>query len=264
MKTDSRGKYIRTDEMRRNISRAAKGRKLSKETRKKISEGLTGRMLSEQHKRKGSIAKMGEKNPMYGRDFSKEHRKRLAEATSVKWEDEDYKKKLSEAHKGQKAWNKGKKSTVKIWNKGLKGIHLSSSSEWKKGCIPWNKGKKLSEQHRKNLSLSHIGNKPTKEAIKKMVDKTKGVNHWNWKGGKVGYDALHTWLVREFGKAYKCEMKGCIYPRNNARGELMKNPKRYEWANITGKYLRKRKDWMMMCPSCHRKYDLNNKIKRIM
>ena len=33
----------------------------------------------------------------------------------------------------------------------------------------------------------------------------KGKNHKLWKGDKVGYDALHTWLYRELGKPDTCE-----------------------------------------------------------
>lgn len=49
---------------------------------------------------------------------------------------------------------------VPIWNKGLKGIHLSPKSEFKKGLVPWNKGLKDEE--------------------------TNG-----WKGDFVGYDGVH-------------------------------------------------------------------------
>lgn len=175
---------------------------------------------------------------------------------------DEHRKKLSESHKGQIPWNKGKATGHVPWNKGLVGIHLSRKTEFKKGMTPWNKGKKLSFEHIKNLSNSHKGIKQSKESITKRVNKTKGSNHCFWKGEKVGYDALHTWLKREFGKPYKCEQRGCIYPRHNARGVLMLSPSRYEWANITGEYLRDRDNWKMMCPSCHRKYDRINNISR--
>lgn len=83
----------------------------------------------------------------------------------------------------------------------------------------------------------------------------KGELHPNWKGESVGYYALHHWIKREFGVPFKCENGFCIYPRKTiSRGILLK-PKRFEWANISGKYLRDRNDWIMLCVSCHRKYD---------
>lgn len=66
-----------------------------------------------------------------------------------------------------------------------------------------------------------------------------------WKGEKATYSPKHIWLHRHYGKANKCENKNCTY----------KNPKRYEWANISGKYLRERSDYKMLCPSCHRRED---------
>ena len=35
----------------------------------------------------------------------------------------------------------GFKEKHKPWNKGIKGMHLSLGSEFKKGIIPWNKGR---------------------------------------------------------------------------------------------------------------------------
>ena len=46
------GKYKRSEETKRNISKAAKGRYISKETRQKISQGLRG---SKSHLWKGGI-----------------------------------------------------------------------------------------------------------------------------------------------------------------------------------------------------------------
>lgn len=67
-----------------------------------------------------------------------------------------HKKKLSESHKGQKPWNTG-----------IKGIHLSPQTEFKKG---------------ENI----------------------GIKNGQWKGDNVGYDALHDWVKRKLGKAFYC------------------------------------------------------------
>lgn len=78
-------------------------------------------------------------------------------------------------------WNKGKKGLQKAWNKGVTGYKhkegrvataetrriLSLAKIGKPSPL---KGKKLTDEHRKNLSISHIG-------------KRTGPSHHNWKGG---------------------------------------------------------------------------------
>lgn len=75
--------------------------------------------------------------------------------------------------------------------------------------------------------------------------------HYAWKGDRCSYVAKHMWILRHYGKATKCENAHCNYP----------NPKRYEWANISGEYKRNINDYRMLCPSCHRKFDYGNKCK---
>lgn len=65
-----------------------------------------------------------------------------------------------------------------------------------------------------------------------------------WKGDEVGYEGIHAWLRREFGLANKCEGEDC-----------WGKSKAYHWANISGKYLRRRSDFKMLCASCHLRYD---------
>ena len=70
---------------------------------------------------------------------------------------------------------------------------------------------------------------------------------------KMSYSNIHWWLRKIYGKANKCENSKCIY----------KNPKRFEWALLKGrKYERNRKNYIMLCPSCHRKYDETPERKR--
>lgn len=64
----------------------------------------------------------------------------------------------------------------------------------------------------------------------------------NWKGDKASYAAKHIWARNNFGKPDKCD-------------ECEEDKKRIEWANISGKFLRDRKDWKKLCVSCHRKFD---------
>ena len=126
------------------------------------------------------------------------------------------------------AWNKGAKRwwNSPSWKKGnhpspdteiKKGQHLSKKTEYKNGSIPWSKLNK--------------GKMP------------KGKNHWEWKGDKVGYFALHNWIKRNLGSPKECKKCGS------------KSAKRYEWANISRKYKRAFSDWVRLCKSCHEKYD---------
>ena len=75
-------------------------------------------------------------------------------------------------------------------------------------------------------------------------DETK---HPKWKGDNVGYYGIHDWMTKHYGQPKGCEICG------------LKDRKRvYHWANLTGEYLRDRKDWKRMCVPCHRKYDYAN------
>jgi hypothetical protein len=71
-----------------------------------------------------------------------------------------------------------------------------------------------------------------------------GAQHLFWKGDFVGYNALHSWIYRNLGKAQKCE----LHPEHMA--------KRYHWANISRYYKRDKNDFIQLCPSCHYKYDI--------
>ena len=77
-----------------------------------------------------------------------------------------------------------------------------------------------------------------------------GIKHHNWKGEKVGYVPLHLWVSRELGEPRKCE--------HCKTTEAVK----FEWANKDHKYKRNLNDWIRLCTSCHRKYDLEKNLVR--
>lgn len=79
------------------------------------------------------------------------------------------------------------------------------------------------------------------ERFRKIVKRES--NSPNWKGNKVGRQALHNWVERNLGKPKKCEK--CH--RTDC--------KKYEWANISRKYMRDLKDWIRLCKRCHIIYD---------
>ena len=81
---------------------------------------------------------------------------------------------------------------------------------------------------------------------KKVSDSLRGKfgpSSRRWKGIDAGYVAKHMWIVKNYGKASKCEICHA------------KTASRYEWANISGEYKRDISDYMQLCPSCHRKMD---------
>ncbi len=70
-----------------------------------------------------------------------------------------------------------------------------------------------------------------------------------WKGDDVGYFGIYEWLVTNFGKADHCEFDSSHTERF------------YEWCNISGRYIRDRNQFKMLCRSCHRKLDKGNFCK---
>ena len=110
---------------------------------------------------------------------------------------------------------------------------------FQKGQIPWNKGVSVSPEMRKRISdtLKKKGIKPIKHFS------AQDENHPQWKGNKVSYSGLHYWIYRKLGKPTSCAH--CNKPKN-----------RFNWANKSGEYLRDLDDWINLCYSCHKIYDL--------
>lgn len=101
--------------------------------------------------------------------------------------------------------------------------------------------------------------KPKTEEWKKVVSKKlSGEKSPFWKGNKVGYTALHDWVRKYLGKPIKCSNAECKYPKKNSSRKTLKFPKRFEWANIDHQYQRKKEDYISLCVSCHRNYDIKN------
>lgn len=76
-------------------------------------------------------------------------------------------------------------------------------------------------------------------------------HHW-WKGDNAGYTAIHAWLISEYGKSDKCENKNCPGVSTT-----------FQWAKKKNcKYLRRRKNFIRLCRSCHAKYDMTDETRR--
>ena len=80
-----------------------------------------------------------------------------------------------------------------------------------------------------------------------------GEENNNWKGVSAGYSAIHAWMINNYGSGEKCEECGEIGKKNGRRWNL-------EWANLSGKFLRERSDWKILCKKCH--YHLDEKSYR--
>lgn len=149
--------------------------------------------------------------------------------------------------------------TYKRWAISRFCSHICAARIIHKGQKPWCTGKKLSEEHKKKLSIAHKGKHYSRKTeIKKgqrLSPKTefkKGNIPWNWKGDDVGYGALHKWVSNKLGKAIKCERCGIEDKKCSCCGQYKNN---IHWANISGKYKRELNDWQQMCINCHSDYD---------
>ena len=117
---------------------------------------------------------------------------------------------------------------------------------FKKGRIPWNKGVKMSADMKLRIS-----NTLKKKGIKPSVHfSASGDKHPFWKGDNVSYSGLHYWLRRKLGEPKVCEFCGT-------------DKKRLTWANKSWKYRRTLDDWISLCYSCHKKYDLKRRCCQI-
>jgi len=118
------------------------------------------------------------------------------------------------------------------------------------------KGRTHTEEAKRKMSLANIGNKKhlghkhsdeAKAKIREARKRQIGEKHPSWKGDKVGYGALHDWVRSKGGQPNQCEICG----RTSAEVKI-------EWANKDHSYKRKMKDFLQVCRSCHRKYDIKH------
>lgn len=73
------------------------------------------------------------------------------------------------------------------------------------------------------------------------------------KSERQKYQYIHWKISIIYGKATKCESLSCKH----------KTPQRFEWALIKGRqYSLDASDYIQLCPSCHRKYDMTDEIRK--
>jgi hypothetical protein len=101
----------------------------------------------------------------------------------------------------------------------LKSSELGYKVGFKKDNQPWNKGKNF-------LAV------------------TGELNSF-WKGINACYGTVHQWIHRHFGNAQECVYCG----KTKEEGII-------DWANINHTFARKIEDYIPLCRSCHKIYDL--------
>ena len=109
--------YVFSEETKKKLSEAHKGKTHSEESKRKMSEVNKGKTLSEEHKIKLSEAKKGKtfseesKRKMSeahkGKTFSEEHKRKISETNKGRTLSEEHKRKMSDVRKGRKWWNDG-------------------------------------------------------------------------------------------------------------------------------------------------------------
>ena len=116
-----------------------------------------------------------------------------------------------------------------------------NSGLFRKGRVAWNKGLKCPQLSGKNNG--RWGKSGTEGSFKSEK------LHLGWKGSSAKHSAIHTWVRRYKGKANKCANLKCS-----------EKSKMFEWANVDHNYRRVLEDYISMCRSCHKIYDIENKI----
>lgn len=92
--------------------------------------------------------------------------------------------------------------------------------------------------------------KKTKKKLSIIATKLRGgENSKFWKGDSVGYWGVHKWVYKVKGKATNC------FICNSTGGKT----KGCHWANLDGKYKRKKQDYVSFCSKCHYAWD-NGKL----
>lgn len=149
-----------------------KGVPRSEETRRKISEALKGRRLSEDHRRKLVEAKSGERNPNYGKTRSEETRRKIGEANrktmKENWVNPEYRGHMVRVHKGKPSPRKGVKLSLELRQRlsaAHKGIQAGENHPMY--------GKNHSKKARERMSMTHTGKKLSEKHKKKIGETSK-------------------------------------------------------------------------------------------
>jgi len=128
------------------------------------------------------------------------------------------------------------------------GTHLSEKT--KKKISESEKGKFVSKETRELLSIKMkgkmVGSKHPMYGRTGEKNPSFGDKSSTWKGEEAGYFVKHTWINKHYPKKGRCYFCG---------------QKRFtHYANISGEYKRDIKDFVELCVSCHKKFDMRKKV----
>jgi group I intron endonuclease len=177
---------VPSDETRKKISQAHKGKKLSEETKAK----MRGRIVSEETRQKLREARVGYVPPREsvlrgaekrrGKKHSDEHNKKIGAAQIGKKVTDETRRKISDAKKGAifseehiaklRTSHLGKHLSEQAKEK-LRKIHVSEEARLKRSVAL--KGKHHTEETKTKIRLSRTGMRPTSKTKKKMSDSAK-------------------------------------------------------------------------------------------
>lgn len=158
---------IPTEETRLKRIRSLKGKRLgmkhSEEAKRKIGEAGKGRKHSPESIMKIKIANTGENHPFFGKKLSKEHREHMSEAHKGeknhfygKKHNDETKRKIGDANRGERSHFYGTTLTEE------QKQHLS---EMRKGERNPFYGRKHSEETKRKIAEASRGNTPTNKGV---------------------------------------------------------------------------------------------------
>lgn len=148
-----------TEESKRKLSEAHKGKRPSDEVRANMREAWTTRPpMSEETKLKRSELTSGERNPNFGKHLSEEAKRHLSEINSGELHP------MFGKHQSDETKHKRSKSNM--------GKHLMSE-EHRRIVSEANKGKVLSEEHKGKLLEANIGRHMSEKTKQKMSESAK-------------------------------------------------------------------------------------------
>ena len=196
------------------------GYSLTEEAKRKISEAHKGKFVSEEtrNKQSKSIKDFYENNP--------EYKIRLSELNKGKKHSTYTRARISEAHKGEKNYWYGKNIPLDIRQKmSISHTGKKMSDEAKMKIRKANIGKVLSEDHKKKISNSNkggnhwnFGRSTSKETKKKMSESHKGQVAWN-KGKKI---EITSGSNHHSSKKIICTTTGEVFNCQREAGEFYK------------------------------------------
>jgi hypothetical protein len=164
------GKHL-SDETKRKLSEVHKGKYPTMETRKKMSKAHMGNIpyiMTEEIRRKISEANKGKIGYWKGKHLPEGTKRKLSKWHTGKRLSNETRQKLSEAHKGTKHYNYGKHLSPEHKQK------ISQNKERAQKISVALKGRHLSEETKRKLSERHKGKRPTEETRRKMSEGHKG------------------------------------------------------------------------------------------